>query len=217
MRLAHTYSSNRRANIILEQTMKCHMSEFDEFAELDKELNEVNFEDFILQVEDGKIDSVFILQRQVQSAEPLRKIIGLIIAIPLIPIFGLGIYLMWNILNMGPINQHTKRIDAKIYSKSHHSIFDYRLISSQETPDYKITRTKIDLITHNAFIRLTKTWSDQMGSHRISCRIVNDKNSINLPYIESESSAYGSGIEQLFVGPRLEEFARFAKLKLETN
>ena len=193
----------------------------DEFADLEKELNEdirsFNLEELIIEIEENEADSIFIIQRQVAEGGALRKILGFLFAIPLIPVFGLGIYLIWNIMSMGPINEHTKRVDSKVYSKKHHSIIDYRLIISQENVIHKIARSEIQTLGDNAIIELNKIWSDQMGGHRVSCWIKSDKKPISLPYFESDSSVIGSGIEELFVGARLEEFARFANLKIVSN
>ena len=193
----------------------------DEFADLEKELNEdirsFNLEELIIEIEENEADSIFIIQRQVMSGHPIRKTLALLFAIPLIPVFGLGIYLIWNILSMGPINEHTTRIDSKVYSKKHHSIINYRLILDQENVIHKIARSKVSPIGDNAIIELNKTWSDNMGAHRISCWIRSDKKPISLRYVESDSSVIGSGIEQLFVGARLEEFARFANLKIVSD
>jgi len=193
----------------------------DEFADLEKELNEdirsFNLEELIIEIEEHEADSIFIIQRQVAEGRVLRKILGFLFAIPLIPVFGLGIYLIWNIMSMGPINEHTKRVDSKVYSKKHHSIIDYRLIISQENVIHKIARSEIQTLGDNAIIELNKIWSDQMGGHRVSCWIKSDKKPISLPYFESDSSVIGSGIEELFVGARLEEFASFANLKIVSN
>jgi len=193
----------------------------DEFADLEKELNEdirsFNLEELIIEIEEHEADSIFIIQRQVAEGRVLRKILAFLFAIPLIPVFGLGIYLIWNIMSMGPINEHTKRVDSKVYSKKHHSIIDYRLIISQENVIHKIARSEIQTLGDNAIIELNKIWSDQMGGHRVSCWIKSDKKPISLPYFESDSSVIGSGIEELFVGARLEEFASFANLKIVSN
>jgi len=194
----------------------------DEFADLEKELNEdirsFNLEELIIEIEENESGSFFIFQRQVVSGGPIRKILGLLFAIPLIPVFGLGIYLIWNTLSMGPINEHTTTIVSKVYSKKHHSIIDYRLILDQENVIHKIARSKVSSIGDNAIIELNKIWSDQMGGHRIWCSIKSDKKPIILPYSESDAFLIGSnGIEQLFDGVRLEEFARFANLKLVSD
>ena len=193
----------------------------DEFADLEKGLNEdirsFNLEELIIEIEEHEADSIFIIQRQVAEGRVLRKILAFLFAIPLIPVFGLGIYLIWNIMSMGPINEHTKRVDSKVYSKKHHSIIDYRLIISQENVIHKIARSEIQTLCDNAIIELYKIWSDQMGGHRVSCWIKSDKKPISLPYFESDSSVIGSGIEELFVGARLEEFASFANLKIVSN
>ena len=194
----------------------------DEFADLEKELNEdirsFNLEELIIEIEENESGSFFIFQRQVVSGGPIRKILVLLFAIPLIPVFGLGIYLIWNTLSMGPINEHTTTIVSKVYSKKHHSIIDYRLILDQENVIHKIARSKVSSIGDNAIIELNKIWSDQMGGHRIWCSIKSDKKPIILPYSESDAFLIGSnGIEQLFDGARLEEFARFANLKLVSD
>ena len=190
----------------------------DEFADLEKELNEdirsFNLEELIIEIEENESGSFFIFHRQVVSGGPMKKILSLLFAILLIPVFGLGIYLIWDTMNRGPINEHTTTIVSKVYSKKHHSIIDYRLILDQENVIHKIARSKASPIGDNAIIELNKIWSDQMGGHRVSCWIKSDKKPISLPYFESDSSVIGSGIEQLFVGARLEEFAMFANLKL---
>ncbi|MDC0150008.1 hypothetical protein OAI65_03690 [Candidatus Poseidoniales archaeon] len=176
-----------------------------------------NLEEFIIEIEENESGSFFIFQRQVASGGPMKKILSLLFAILLIPVCGLGIYLIWNTMSMGPINEHTTTIVSKIYSKKHHSIIDYRLILDQENVIHKIARSKVSPIGDNAIIELNKIWSDQMGGHRVSCWIKSDKKPISLPYFESDSSVIGSGIEELFVGARLEEFARFANLKIVSD
>jgi len=188
------------------------VAEMDEFEELENELNQLTIEELIIEIEEGNSDSSFVLQRQVWSGGPMRKIIGLLFAIPLIPVLGLGIYLIWNIFRTGPINEHTIRIDSKVYSKQMHSIIDYRLLN------HKIARSKISPIGNNAFIELTKIWSDNMGGYDFYCYIKSDKKKIKLPYFESGSRfVLGTGIEELFVDERLQEFARFTELKLVSD
>jgi hypothetical protein len=194
----------------------------DEFADLEKELNEdirsFNLEELIIEIEENESGSFFIFHRQVVSGGPMKKILSLLFAILLIPVFGLGIYLIWDTMNRGPINEHTTTIVSKVYSKKHHSIIDYRLILDQENVIHKIARSKVSSIGDNAIIELNKIWSDQMGGHRIWCSIKSDKKPIILPYSESDAFLIGSnGIEQLFDGARLEEFARFANLKLVSD
>ena len=197
------------------------MSDFDEFADLEKELNEeirfINAEEIVRNIEENKSDSVFIIQRQAVSGGPIKKIMGLIVGILLIPLFGFGIYQIWAILSSGPINEYTTRVVSKVYSKKYHSIIEYRLILNQENIIHKISRSKMKNIGNNAIIELNKVWSDSMGSHRISCWIKSDTRWILLPYRESASSVIGSGIEELFVGARLEEFAKFANLKIVSS
>lgn len=194
----------------------------DEFADLEKELNEdirsFNLEELIIEIEENESGSFFIFHRQVVSGGPMKKILSLLFAILLIPVFGLGIYLIWDTMNRGPINEHTTTIVSKVYSKKHHSIIDYRLILDQENVIHKIARSKVSSIGDNAIIELNKIWSDQMGGYRIWCSIKSDKKPIILPYSESDAFLIGSnGIEQLFDGARLEEFARFANLKLVSD
>ena len=66
------------------------MSDFDEFADLEKELNEeiryINAEDIVREIEENKSDLFFIIQRQAVSGGPVRKIMGLIVGILLIPL-----------------------------------------------------------------------------------------------------------------------------------
>ena len=197
------------------------MSDFDEFADLEKELNEeirfINAEDIVREIEENKSDLFFIIQRQAVSGGPVRKIMGLIVGILLIPLFGFGIYQIWAILSSGPINEHTTRVVSEVYSKKYNSIIEYRLILNQENIIHKISRSKINPLGKNAIIELDKVWSDNMGGHTIYCWIKSEKDRISLPYYESDSSVIGSGIEVLFVGERLDEFAKFANLKIVSS
>tara|TARA_Y100000766_G_C18825914_1_gene565487 strand:+ start:82 stop:690 length:609 start_codon:yes stop_codon:yes gene_type:complete len=197
------------------------MSDFDEFSDLERELHQevipFNLEELIIEIEESESDAFFIFQRQAVSGGPMRKIPGLLVGILLIPVFGIGLYQIWAILSSGPINKHTTRVVSKVYSKNHHSIVDYRLILDEENKIMKISRSKIASIGKNAIIVLNKIWSDQMGGHRVSCGIKSDRSWISLPYHESDSSVIGTGIEDLFAGARLEEFAKFANLKVQSD
>tara|TARA_X000001036_G_C20519525_1_gene741542 strand:+ start:118 stop:747 length:630 start_codon:yes stop_codon:yes gene_type:complete len=88
----------------------------------------------------------FIFQRSVSEVSPKVKLGALLIGILLIPFFGFGLLIIWGILRQGPINEHTKVVNSKIYLKKHHGILQY------ETHNGRVKKAKFTPIDNDAFI-----------------------------------------------------------------
>ena len=127
----------------------------DEFADLEKELNEdirsFNLEELIIEIEQGNSD--FVLTRHERIFTPKMKKISLAVHIVLIPFFGLGlILLLIGLLPSGryrTLNENTTHIHSTAFVKKHNLIVDYKMKNGI------VQKTKSAIIESHSYILRT--------------------------------------------------------------
>ena len=90
---------------------------------------QINLEELVQEIEQGNSD--FVLTRQEKVITPKEKKIGLAIHIALIPVFGIGLILLFFSLvspdGFRTINENTTHSHSRAYVKKHNLIVDYKM------------------------------------------------------------------------------------------
>tara|TARA_B100000674_G_C37954622_1_gene968951 strand:+ start:1235 stop:1789 length:555 start_codon:yes stop_codon:yes gene_type:complete len=137
----------------------------DEFADLEADLSaagsQVDMEfvkSLVMSVEyDGLEHGMFISDYR-QLWHPLHKISLVFFGILLIPVFGLGVFMIIAGTNKGPMMKETEIVEAKVYLVEQHAVVAYSMI------DEDIGSLAYYAIEQRSFIkRKRETWETDNG------------------------------------------------------
>lgn len=139
----------------------------DEFADLEADLagagRQVDMEfikSLVMSVEyDGLENGMFISDYR-QLWHPLHKISLVFFGILLIPVFGLGVFMIIAGTNKGPMMKETEIVEAKVYLGEHHAVVSYSMI------DEDIGSLAYYPIESGSFIKIERrSWDTDNGTH----------------------------------------------------
>ena len=120
---------------------------------------QINLEELVQEIEQGNSD--FVLTRQETVITPKEKKIGLAIHIALIPVFGIGLILLFLSLvspdGFRTINENTTHIHSRAYVKKHNLIVDYKMKNGI------VQKTKSAIIESHSYISRTHNKTDNGG------------------------------------------------------
>ena len=109
--------------------------EMDEFADLEADLavagNQVDMEfvkSLVMSVEYEGLDHGMFISDYRELWNPVQKISLVLFGILLIPLFGLGVFMIIAGTNKGPIMKKTEIVEAKVYLVKQHAVISYSMI-----------------------------------------------------------------------------------------
>ena len=182
----------------------------DEFADLENELstNDIKrgfhqLEDSVIEIEKRNSKSNTIFWREEIELNPKEKINRLIFGVIFTPLLGLGLLLIWSVIRLGSIDEHTSIIRGRGYHKKLHSIVNY------EIQNGCVHSAKASKINENAYILKSRIHTND-GS-RWDFKIINGKFS---------NIALGDGLRRIESGgvkdtDLVSDFARKTKLEIK--
>ena len=139
----------------------------DEFADLEADLaaagSQVDMEfvkSLVMSVEYEGLEHGMYISDYREIWHPAHKITLVFFGILLIPLFGLGVFMIIAGTNKGPIMQDTEIIEAKVYLGEQHAVVSYSMI------DEDIGSLAYYPIESGSFIKIERrSWETDNGSH----------------------------------------------------
>ena len=103
----------------------------DEFAEFEMELNRdsssIGAEDIIAEIEEMDEIPDYVFHREEKLYPAQFKKAFLFLGILLLPLFGIGAFLIWMSASNGPLNQDTIVVKSRAYVKKYSCLVEYEL------------------------------------------------------------------------------------------